>query len=147
MAEQRDLLPIYLEHVDARLRLRRAKPSPEVRKLAVLPDSVARLCSEEPRQCLDLIVRALAETDAPDAIEAIGDQLLEYLLNESSGRIAPELAELLRENKKFRQAFACAKHSSVDPALISDWVNILQSLGTTKDAERKSLRKMRRKTS
>ena len=144
MTDDRDLLPTYLEHLDARLRLRRAKPTDEVKRLAVLPESVAGLTSSDPHRCLHLILRALDETAEPERIEAVGDQLLEHLLNESSGRIAAEIAEELRENKKFRQALACANYSSVDPALISDWVNIFQSLGTTKEAERKGLRKMRR---
>ena len=145
--EPTDLLSRYLEHIDARIRLRRAKPTDEVRRLAVLPPDISALTSADPRACLDLILRALDETTDPEKIEAIGDQLLEYLLNESSGRIASDIAAQLRDNKKFRQALACAHYSSVDTALVADWVNIFQSLGTTKDAERKSLRKSRRSSS
>ena len=85
--------------------------------------------------------RFTSPANTPEMIVAIGDELLENLLNEYSDRIATEVPHHLRTNKRFRQAFAFGNYSSVDPALISDWVAIFQQLGTTKDAERKSLRR------
>jgi hypothetical protein len=129
-----DLLDQYLPHVDARVRSRQT---------AVLPAEIATLCSQDPRACLELILRALESATTPAAIEAIGNELLQNLLNEHSGRIGAEVSELLRENKRFRQAFSCGKHASVDPALIAEWVLIFESLHTTKQQERKALRKSR----
>lgn len=130
----------YLEHIQARLRTRegRATTADKEGNLAVLPSDIAELCSREPAQCLDLVLRALAEPVAPQVVAAIGDGLLEDLLNDSAGRIADQVSAELRKNRKFRQAFGFGKHASVDPAVIEDWVAVLQSLGTTKEKERKS---------
>jgi len=135
-----DLLPLYLDHLRARVKagghrvVRQVDDDP-----AVLPAAVRSLCAAQPLECLRLIVRALREPLAAPLIRAIGDQLLEDLLNESSGTIGSEVVDELRTNKRFRQAFACGEHTSVDPAVVAEWVSVLGELGTTKKAERKSL--------
>jgi len=140
MTESADLLPAYLEHLHARVRARqgRANKADKDSDLATLPTSIATLRVREPKACLALIVRALAEPLAPEAIAALGDGLLEDLLNESAGKIADEVSVELKKNKKFRQAFGFGKHASVDPAVIEDWVAVFTRLGTTKERERKS---------
>jgi len=140
LMKTQDPLALYLEHIQARLRARegRATTADKERSLAVLPAGISELCSREPGRCLDLILRALAEPVAPQVVAAIGDGLLEDLLNESAGRIADQVSAELRKNKKFRQAFGFGKHASVDPAVIEEWVAVLKSLGTTKEKERKS---------
>ena len=138
MDERKDLLARYLTHVDARVRSRQT---------AVLPEEIATFCTGNPRQCLDLILRALEASTTSAAIEAIGNELLQNLLNEHSGRIGEDVAQQLRTNKVFRQAFSCGKYASVDPALIAEWVLIFEALGTTKQQERKGLRKGRFKSS
>ena len=140
MSEPVDPLAQYLEHLQARARARLNRPTAADKEgdLATLPASIASLCSREPRACLDLIVRALAEPLAPEAVAAVGDGLLEDLLNESAGKIADQVSVELRKSRKFRQAFGFGKHASVDPAVIEDWVAIFEALGTTKEKERKS---------
>lgn len=135
-----DRLAEYLEHLQARVRARqgRSTTADKAGNRAILPANIAALCAREPGECLDLIVRALGETIAPEAVAAIGDGLLEDLLNENAGRIADRVSDQLRTNKKFRQAFGFGNHSSVDPAVIEEWVAIFASLGTTKERERKS---------
>lgn len=140
MPEAGDSVALYLEHLRARLRAREGRPTDADKEsgLAVLPTGISALCSREPRSCLDLIVRALAEPVAPEVVAAIGDGLLDDLLNENAGKIADQVSEELRTNRRFRQAFGFGKHASVDPAVIEDWVTIFQKLGTTKEKERKS---------
>ena len=123
----------YLEHLQARVR----EPK------RALPDDISEFCSSNPEGCFALILSALESVMTPQAIIAIGDELLENLLNESSGRLGAQVSQQLRTNKTFRQAFAFGNYASVDPALLADWVQIFQDLGTTKDAERKSVRKMK----
>jgi hypothetical protein len=141
--KESDLLPLYLEHLRARLRARQQKPKPqnEEEDLDLLPSDLSRFCSSNPRACLDLILLALEQVHVPELVGAVGDELLENLLNEHSQTVQTEVAHHLRTNRRFRQAFACGTYSSVDPAVISEWVNIFQELGTTKQAERKSLRR------
>lgn len=140
MKEAADHLPEYLEHLHARLRLRQSPStaSDRERSMAPLPAHLAALPSRDPAACLDLIVRALDEPIAPEVVAAIGDGLLDDLLNEKAGILADQVSELLRQRKKFRQAFGFVHYASVDPAVIEDWVAILQRLGTTKERERKS---------
>lgn len=141
MPRRADALTEYLEHLKARDRARQGTSTPqdEEKDLAVLPGDLAALCTAKPSECLELIIRALQEPIGPDLVAAIGDELLENLLNESSAVVSGEVIGHLRTNKRFRQAFSCGNHSSVDPAIISDWVRVFQELGTTKAAERKSL--------
>lgn len=140
MADSANLLAAYLGHLQARVRLRQGRSTAADRdaNLAVLPESISTRCSRDPEECLAMIVRALAEPLGPEAVAAIGEGLLEDLLNEHAGKIADEVAAELRTNQRFRQAFGFGNHSSVDPALIEEWVRIFQSLGTTKERERKS---------
>lgn len=141
MPQQVDLLAEYLEHLHARVRSAQGQSTArdEEEDLAILPTTLAELCTREPGKCLDLVVRALAEPVAPAMIRAIGDELLENVLNENAAMIADEVSAALRKNKRFRQAFAFGNYASVDPAIISEWVRVFQDLGTTKDAERKSV--------
>src|SRR6187431_121706 len=118
-----DRLAAYLEHLEARVR----EPK------RALPGDLSAFCSSNPKDCLALILTALERVTTPQAIIAIGDELLENLLNESSGRLDGEVSQQLRANKKFRQAFAFGNYASVDPAIVADWVQIFQDLGTTKD--------------
>src|SRR5215212_3183009 len=128
-----DLLAPYLQHLEARIRARQHQD------LARLPPELAAFCSSQPAQCLQLVIRALEAVTTPQLVQAIGEELLDNLLNESSAAIHAEVSDQLRTNRKFRQAFACATYASVDPAIVSEWVEIFQELGTTKKAERKSL--------
>jgi hypothetical protein len=140
MSETADRLSDYLEHLQARVRVRQGRATAADREgnLADLPESIAALCSRQPDQCLALIVRVLAEALPPEEVAAIGEGLLEDLLNEHAATIADKVAAELRTNQRFRQAFGFGHHSSVDPALIEEWVRIFQRLGTTKERERKS---------
>lgn len=124
-----ELLAAYLAHIHAR-----AKRDGEV-----LPEALAALASREPEKCLELIVQVLAETLTPEEIRAVGNELLENLINESAGKISDRVSAELRKNRKFRQAFAFGNYASVDPAVLADWVKVFQDLGTTKAAERKSV--------
>lgn len=139
--ETSDLLATYLEHLEARLRLTRAKVNRRDgdEALAVLPAALASLCTTEPQACLKLITSAIRKVDDPALVRAIGEGLLQNLLNESSDAIADDVTRQLRTDKKFRQAFSCGEYASVDPAIIAGWVNVFESLGTSKAAERKSL--------
>jgi hypothetical protein len=140
MPETDDRLAQYVEHLEAsaRARLHRSTPDDKERGLATLPPGISALCSQQPRECLDLIVRALAEPLSPEAVAAVGEGLLQVLLNESAGRLADDVSVELRRNRRFRQAFGFGNYSSVDPAVIEDWVRVFESLGTTKERERKS---------
>lgn len=130
------MLPLYLEHLNARLKARQTKNRDE---LATLPESIATLCSSEPSACLAMIVEALEHVHSPDLIREIGEGLLADLLNERAAAIEKEVTSLLWSNPTFRQAFACGNHASVDPDLVDDWMKIFQDLGTTKATERKRL--------
>jgi len=140
MPDATDPLAAYLEHVQARVRARQGRvvPAGEEASPALLPGSIAALATRQPNECLALIVRTLAEPVSPDAIAVIGEGLLEDLLNESAGRIADQVTAELKTNKRFRQAFGFGNYSSVDPAVVEDWVGVLERLGTTKARERKS---------
>jgi hypothetical protein len=127
------LLREYVEHLHARIRARSTSSS------APLPDRIRQQCAADPRACLELVVAALQEATTPHVVHAIGDGLLEDLLNEHTGKLFDETVDLLRNNQRFRFAFASGTHSSVDPSVISDWVELLKRLGTTKQAERKKL--------
>ena len=141
MVQDSDRLAAYLEHLKARVRARQNRSTLKDREedLAVLPGELATFCASQPRECLELVIRVLQQATVPELIQAVGDELLENLLNENSAVIHEEVMHYLRTNGRFRQAFACGEYSSVDPALISDWVKVFQDLGTTKQAERKSL--------
>lgn len=128
MTEPSSLLPEYLAHLRARLRAREP-----------LPASVALFCREQPAECLALITQALQEVRSPNLIQAVGDGLLQNLLNESSETLRAEVAGLLRRNERFRFAFASGTFSSVDTQLIDEWLEVFQALGTSKQAERKRL--------
>ena len=135
------LLAEYLEHLHARIRVRSNTPTVRDAEegLATLPDSVDQVCRTEPEACLDLVVAALREAGSPHVVQAIGDELLENLLNEHSERVRERVTTLLRSEQRFRFAFACAKYASVDPSVVNDWITMFQELGTTKQAERKKL--------
>lgn len=135
------LLREYLEHLHARIRARSNTPTAkdEEEGRARLPETVLRLCAASPPECLALIVQALREVSSPHLVQAIGDELLENLLNEHAPALDAQIAVLLRTDQRFRFAFASGKHASVDPSLVNDWVEILQDLGTTKQRERKRL--------
>ncbi len=124
----------YLDHLAALLRARSNTAAGRD-----LPDAVRDLCSRDPHACLELIVDALAAVDSPHLIQAIGDELLDNLLNEHSSQLQMEIVTLLRTNQRFRFAFASGRHSSVDPAIVAEWVDVLRELGTTKQRERKRL--------
>lgn len=128
MTEHSSLLPEYLEHLRARLRAREP-----------LPASLARFCSQQPASCLTLITDALEQVRSPNLIQAIGDGLLQDLLNQRSEALRAEVAGLLRTNERFRFAFASGTFSSVDTQLIDEWLQVFQELGTSKQAERKRL--------
>jgi hypothetical protein len=136
MVERADRLSRYLEHLHARVR---ASGNPELKESANLPPEISTFCGSHPRECLQLIIGALEQVESPHLVHAIGDGLLEDLLNANAGGLQPELTEQLTTNRKFRQAFACGTHASVDPAITAEWVNTLRDIGTTKKAERKSL--------
>lgn len=120
----------YLGHLTARLRA-------QSRKLqAPLPQCVSEM---KPHDALAVAVEALEKVNSPNLIQAVGDGLVQDLLNEHASLLGAEVADLLRTNQRFRFAFACGSHASVDPAIINEWVEILRDLGTTKQAERKRL--------
>ena len=135
------LLALYLEHLHARMRAQSGKPTARDKELgsAHLPESITGHCQEKPGECLALVTAALREVDSANLIQAIGDGLLENLLNESSSDVRTETATLLRENERFRFAFASGKFASVDPLLLDEWLAVFQELGTTKQRERKRL--------
>jgi hypothetical protein len=141
MTDDASLLGDYLEHLDARIRARSNTPTAkdEEEGLARLPQTVEHLCAANPPECLALIVQALREVQSPHLVQAIGEELLDNLLNEHAAALDTRIAVLLRTDQQFRFAFASGKHSSVDPALADEWVQILQDLGTTKQRERKRL--------
>lgn len=128
MTKHSALLPEYLEHLRARLRAREP-----------LPDAIAHFCTEQPAECLALITEALQQVRSPNLIQAIGDGLLQNLLNESSETLRADVAGLLQRNERFRFAFASGTFSSVDTQLIDEWLQVFQQLGTSKQAERKRL--------
>jgi hypothetical protein len=119
----------YLDHLDARIR---ARSTP-------LPESAAQLCAAAPAECLAMIVAALAAVHSANLVQAIGDGLLENLLNEHAATLADRVAVLLRTNQRFRFAFASATLASVDPDLLNEWFEVLQEIGTSKQRERKRL--------
>ena len=135
------LLPKYVEHLKARIRARSNTPTATDKEqgLATLPESVSQLCANDPQECLALIVAALREASSPHLVQAIGDGLLDTLLNSHADRLGDQVAALLRSDERFRFAYASSSHASVDPAVISEWVEVLKSLGTTKQAQRKRL--------
>lgn len=135
------LLREYLEHLHARIRARSNTPTAkdDEEGRARLPETVRRLCAVNPAECLALIVQALREVHSPHLVQAIGDELLENLLNEHAAALDAQIAVLLRTDQRFRFAFASGTHASVDPSLVNEWVEILQELGTTKQRERKRL--------
>ena len=132
MTENDDPLPAYLQHLQARIRARgRAAAGGGVH------ESLARLCSREPEACFDLIVRALDEALGAEFVVAIGNGLLEDLLNENAAQLADRVSLELRRNERFRQAFSFGRHASVDTAIIEGWVSVFRNLGTTRAKERK----------
>ena len=141
MTAPTDLVTAYVEHLRARVRLTQSKAKRRSgdEDLAVLPSSLASLCTTKPRECLEIIIAALREVDTPELVRAIGDGLLEDLINEKSDVLADAVEDQLRTNQRFRQAFSCGHHASVDPAITAGWVKVLRDLGTTKTAERKRL--------
>ena len=86
-----------------------------------------------------MVMAVLPELGSPNLIQSVGDGLLEDLLNEHAGSLYDEIASLLRTSQRFRFAFACGTYASVDPAVVDDWMRILQDIGTTKQRERKRL--------
>jgi hypothetical protein len=141
LAEHTEALPDYLEHILARERLNtgKARALDKEDDLAVLPSEIDKLTVSNPRECLQLVLAALRQPIGPYAVQAVGDELLENLLNQSGRTIASDVAEQLRTNLRFRQAFSCGDYGSVDPDIVMEWVRIFQELGTTKEQERKSL--------
>jgi DNA-binding transcriptional MerR regulator len=133
------LLQSYLEHLQARVRARSNTPDAGDQEAGVLPAAIRRLSTDDPEACLALIVEALHQVSSPHLIQAAGEELLEDLLNEHSAALDAQIATLLRNDQRFRFAFASGTYSSVDPSLLDDWMRILQSLGTTKQNERKRL--------
>jgi len=131
MRERAELLSEYLDHVRGRVRSGGGR--------AALPDDVAAMCLASPRECLALAVDALEEPVTPEHVRVVGDGLVEQLLNDSSDAVAEEVSALLRKHKRFRQAFAFGDYTSVDPALLGEWVDVLESLGTSKKQERTRL--------
>jgi hypothetical protein len=139
MAETRDqLLDLYFRHLDVQTRSTQKVLSEDDEEILVLPDEVATFCKHEPTAGLELILRALEAAKSPEVVAAIGRGLLENLLNATT-EIRFEVATELMNNKKFRQAFAHGEYASVHPEIVAEWVAIFQGLGTTKEAERKSL--------
>jgi hypothetical protein len=104
-----------------------------------VPADVAALGLARPHECLALVVDALEEPVTPEHVRVVGDGLLEELLNGSSDALAEEVGAQLRYNKRFRQAFAFGDYTSVDPAVLGEWIDVLESLGTSKKAERRRL--------
>lgn len=136
----------YAEHLKAKVRARENPAAREsIGDLAVLPDDIAQLCSSNPAACLELILATLKVIDSPHLIHAIGDGLLEDLLNERADAIHDEIVRALKKDERFRQAFACSKLGSVDPGQMAEWVDVLRDLGTTKHAERKRLFSLRKR--
>jgi len=136
------LLELYLRHLAHRVKsagknLRTY--SDEEHDLLIIPDEVSAFCSSGPEACLQVVCDALAATSSPQIIAAIGDGLLEDLLNGKATLLRREVAHQLRTSKKFRQAFANGEYSSVPPEIVVEWVAIFQQLGTSKEAERRSL--------
>ena len=131
----------YLEHLQARIRAQSNTPTARDQEegLAVLPSSLSDLCRTHPHDCLETITAALQQATSPHIVQAIGDGLLENLLNEHSETLHDQIETLLRHDQHFRFAFACGTYASVDPSVVDEWVTILQELGTTKQAERKKL--------
>jgi len=139
MSETPDqLLDLYLHHLDVQTQSTREVLSEDDEEILVLPDEVAAFCAQEPRACLELILRALQAAKSPEVVAAIGRGLLENLLN-ATAEIRLQVVTELMNNKKFRQAFAFGEYPSVHPEIVAEWVAIFQGLGTTKAAERKSL--------
>ena len=96
-----DRLAEYLEHLHARVRARQHRsPPPTKSGRAILPASISSLCGRDPADCLDLIVRALAEPLAPEAMAAVGDGLLEAAQRER-GQIADRVAEESARTRNF----------------------------------------------
>jgi hypothetical protein len=131
MRDPADLLAEYLDHVQGRVRSGGGR--------AAVPADVTALGLAQPHECLALVVDALAEPVTPEHVRVVGDGLLEELLNESSDAVAEEVSAQLRQNKRFRQAFAFGDYTSVDPAVLGEWIDVLESLGTSKKAERRRL--------
>ncbi len=137
MAETPDqLLDLYLRHLDVQTRSTQEVLSEE--EILVLPDEVATFCKHEPTAGFELILRAVEAAKSSEVVAAIGRGLLENLLN-TTAEIRFEVATELMTNKKFRQAFAHGEYPSVHPEIVAEWVAIFQGLGTTKEAERRSL--------
>ena len=130
MSDDSTCLSQYLEHLITRLRAQSRKGE------APLPECVAEM---NPEAALALAVEALQKVNSPNLVQAVGDGLLQNLINEHAAALSGEIAALLRTNQRFRFAFACGTHASVDPSLINEWVELLRDLGTTKQAERKRL--------
>jgi hypothetical protein len=107
--------------------------------LLVLPDEVKAFCDREPDAGLELILQAPEAAESPQTVAAIGAGFLEYLLNTNPVDVRLEVATHLMNSKKFRQAFAYGEYPSVHPEIVAEWVAIFQGLGTSKEAERKSL--------
>jgi hypothetical protein len=131
MRDRADLLAEYLDHVRGRVRSGGGR--------AAVPADIAALGLARPHECLALVVDALEEPVTPEHVRVVGDGLLEELLNESSDAVAEEVSAQLRQNKRFRQAFAFGDYPSVDPAVLGEWIDVLESLGTSKKAERRKL--------
>jgi hypothetical protein len=131
MPDRAELLAEYLDHVRARVTSGGGR--------AAVPARIAALCREQPHECLALILEALEEPVTPEHVRVVGDGLVEELLSESSDAVAAEVSTHLQKNKRFRQAFAFGDYTSVDPAVLGEWVDVLESLGTSKKKERTRL--------
>ena len=140
--ESEPLLGLYLRHLAERVKSvgqnLRGRPEEED-DLLILPFEILEQCSASPLACLQLICDALAATSSPEVTAAIGDDLLESLLNGKASVLRREVAMQLQTNKKFRQAFANGEYSAVHPEIVAEWVAIFRELGTTKEIERRSL--------
>jgi hypothetical protein len=130
MASESPCLTQYLSHLAARLRAHSRKGQEP------LPDCVNEISDSER---LALVVDALQHVKSPNLVHAVGDGLLEHMLNDRGAALSEEITTLLRTNQRFRFAFSCGTHASVDPSLIDEWLEVLRELGTTKQAERKRL--------
>lgn len=131
MSDRAELLAAYLDHVRARVATGGGR--------APLPSDLATLCREQPHECLAIAVDALEEPVTPEHVRVVGDGLVEQLLNDSPDALANDVAEQLRRSRRFRQAFSFGDYPSVDPAVLGDWIDVLESLGTSKKAERRGL--------
>ena len=130
MTSDSTCLSQYLEHLTARLRA-------QARKAEVpLPHCVMEM---NPQAALTLAVEALEKVNSPNLVQAVGDGLLQNLINDHAAALSAEIAAFLQANQRFRFAFACGTYASVDPSIINEWVELLRDLGTTKQAERKRL--------